>query len=134
MLNPFPSLLVYSFFAPTIVRLAASGIFFYLAWFHFKNRTEIIAELAPLLSRGVAKAVLPIYVLVETIIALGLFFGFWTQVAALVGFILCFKILFMRRSLHGLVPLSRSTYIVVALICLSLLLTGAGAYAFDLPL
>jgi uncharacterized membrane protein YphA (DoxX/SURF4 family) len=132
MLNPFPSLLTYSFFAPTLLRLGVAILFFYLAYFHFKNRSMVKAELAPILSRGVAKVILPIYILLETLVALGLFFGFWTQVAALVGCIICIKILVVRRGLHALAPLSRSTYLLVALICFSLLLTGAGLYAFDI--
>jgi uncharacterized membrane protein YphA (DoxX/SURF4 family) len=134
MLNPFPSLLVLTFFAPTLLRLTAAGVFFYLAWFHSKHHSDAIDELTPILSRRMAKIILPLYILIESVVALGLLFGFWTQVAALVGFIICIKILLIRRGLRALVPLSSSTYVLVAVICLSLLLTGAGAYAFDLPL
>ena len=134
MLNPFPSLLDYHFLAFTLLRLGASCIFFYLSWFHLKHRAEVANELTPILSRGVVKIILPLYLLVELVIALGLFFGFWTQIAALLGLIICLKILIMRRGLRALGPLAHSTYALVALICLALLMTGAGAFAFDLPL
>ena len=134
MLNPFPSLLVYAFFAPAILRLGVAVMFFYLSWFHFKHRADVGAELAPILSHGVVKIILPLYILLEILVGLGLFLGFWTQIAALIGLIICLKILIVRRSLRGLGPLSHATYALVALICFSLLFLGAGAYAFDLPL
>lgn len=133
MLNPFPQLLVFSFFAPTVLRIAAACVFFYLAYSHFGNRSAAAKELA-FLTHKVARAVMGLYILVEALAGLSLLLGYWTQIGALVGLVISLKILLIRRSFHHLAPLSRLAYVLLAVICFSLALSGAGAVAFDLPL
>ncbi len=133
MLNPFPHLLVYSFFAPTLLRIAVACVFAYLAVFHFRHRREVASEVS-MLSAGVAIWIIGLYIAIEAMTALGLFLGYDTQIAALVGAILSLKLLLLRPSLRHVAPLSRLTYALVGVICLSLLVLGAGAVAFDLPL
>ncbi len=134
MLNPFPSLLVYGFFAPTLLRVVAAGAFFYLATLHWRTREGVAHDLSGMLGRSTAGPAAAIFPLVEFLVAAGLLFGFWTQVAAIVGAVLCLKILFVKRGLRHLSPISHLSYILLGVICLSLLATGAGAFAFDLPL
>lgn len=133
MLNPLPQLLVFSFFAPTLLRLTASLVFFNLVYRHFVSKKEAAHEIT-VLSHEVAVWGIGIYILVELAVAAGLFLGFWTQIAALVGVIICLKVLLLKRSLHALAPFSRLAYVLLAVICLSLVFTGAGAFAMDLPL
>jgi len=67
---------------------------------------------------------------VEIILAAALFVGAFTQAAALVTAILCAALLVFPR----LRAAPRSTVAFALVISLSLLVTGAGAIAFDLPL
>lgn len=136
MLTPlfFSNLLTYQLFAPAILRLAAACVFFYLAYRHFKHKKEVAHELS-VLSHEVAVWVLGLYMLIEIAVGIGLLIGFWTQLTAIVGAIICAKNLLLKRSLQNLVPLSKITYILLGAICLSIMLTGAGIlFAIDLPL
>lgn len=133
MLNPLPDLLVYTIFAPALLRATAACMFFYLALRHTRSRSDVAREMS-VLSHSVASGVVGVYIVLEILVGIGLFFGYHTQVAAIVGLVICTKALMVRRSLHHLVPLSRSSYLLLSIICISLLLTGAGAFAFDLPL
>ncbi len=134
MLNPFPELLTFSFFAPTLLRVAVGLVFAYLAWHHFSARRACAGEIEMFVSRSLAGGLCTIYALIEALVALGLVIGLYTQVAALVGAVITLKILVLKRSFHQTAPLSRTAYALVCIICISLLVTGAGAYALDLPL
>lgn len=119
MLNPFPSLLIYSPLAPTILRLVLGLVFLDLGYFNLKMRR------APLLS---AVGVL------EVVGAIMLFLGFYTQIAAL-GFALLTGIeLYIEWKNANILKGDLVFYLLLFAISLSLLLSGAGAYAKDLPL
>ncbi len=132
MLTPFPDLLTYSFFAPTLLRLAAALAFAYSAYFFWTHRDKIAERHFPLIGRstwigGVAAAA-------HLAIAAMLGAGYYTQIAALLGALGSLKgALFVRRY-SDIFPLSRTAYLLLVAILLSLLLTGAGAFARDLPL
>lgn len=138
-LSVFPDLYQFGFgsyfFAPTILRIAAAGVFLYLAVTHFSNKKQVADALTmPRISHETA--VLGAWVLIGAEIALSfaLFFGAWTQVAAILGALGCIKALVLGRNFPAVYPLARLTYALVAVICLVLLISGAGAFAFDLPL
>jgi uncharacterized membrane protein YphA (DoxX/SURF4 family) len=132
MLTLFPSLLSYSFFVPTLLRIAAGLVFLYLAYFHYTNRRAVAEEIG--LFIGGARIICILYSMMETLVAIGLIAGVATQLAALVGFAIAAKVLFLRRSLHDLKPFPPLTYALLAVICVSLVIMGAGAFSFDLPL
>lgn len=132
MLNFFPQFLTYSFFAPTILRVAAAIVFAYVAYRHFKNKDAIAHVRFPVVGSG---AWIPwVAVIVEGAMALALFFGYYTQIAAIAGAVLGLKYFVWRGKYPEYFVLSRSTCTLLIAICLSLLTTGAGALAFDLPL
>jgi uncharacterized membrane protein YphA (DoxX/SURF4 family) len=136
MLTPhfFSNLLTYQLFAPALLRFAAAAVLFYLAYWHFKNKKTAAQEIS-VLSHQMAVWAIGFYILIEAAVGLSLLIGYWTQLAALIGALMCIKVLILKRSLHTLAPLSRSTYALLIIICLSLVLTGAGiVFAVDLPL
>lgn len=132
MLNTFPDLLTYSFFAPTILRLFAAGIFAYGAYYAWQHRARIAHLRFPIIGQaswvGGASAV------VHAAIAGMLGTGYYTQVAAILGALGAIKGYVYAKRYPELFPFGRSTYVLLLAILLSLLLTGAGALAFDLPL
>jgi hypothetical protein len=132
MLSLFPQILFLSPLSATLLRITAGLVFAYLAYFHFSNKRAAAEELSTLI--GGAGAILILYCLIEALIALFLIIGLWTQAAALLGFVIAAKVLLIRRSLKELKPLSQLSYALLAVICLSILVTGAGPFAFDLPL
>jgi len=133
MLNPFPQQLMFSFFAPTLLRVATACFFLYLASQHAKYHNEAAGEIS-VLDRNTARTAVWIYAAIECAVAVLLVIGLETQLAALIGLIICLKMLILKRNLHHLTPLSHVTYALLAVVCASLMMTGAGAFAFDLPL
>jgi uncharacterized membrane protein YphA (DoxX/SURF4 family) len=132
MLNPFPDLLVFGFFAPTLLRFAVAAVLAYLAYTHFKNRQALGVLQFPVV--GKAQRVVWLAIAVEAAVALGLFFGYYTQIFALLGALVMLKRVVWGKKYPTFFVLARGTALLLLVICLSLLLTGAGAFAFDLPL
>ena len=52
MFNPFPGLLTYSFFAPTLLRVAAAFAMFYIAYTINNDRDGILATHFPFVGKG----------------------------------------------------------------------------------
>ena len=133
MLSTFPELLFLSPFAALLLRMAAGLVYGYLALYHFDKRRAVAHEVSHIVG-GLASGGVILAIGIETLIAVALIAGSWTQIAALIGFIGALKMLFFKRTLPHLAPLSRLSYGLLAVICLSLLVMGAGPFAFDLPL
>ena len=133
MLNPFPHLLVYGFFAPTLLRVAVALGFLLMSWRFFNTRKETAKVRMPLIGAPGVGLVL-FASTVDLAIGLMLLVGWETQIAALLGAIVSLKHAWLAGRWPSWSPRSRSVYIFMAVICLALMLTGAGALAMDLPL
>lgn len=127
MFNTFPSLLVYSFFAPLVLRIAIAMVFAYLSYHAFTHRA---ATNHASFVGGQWSALLA--ALAYSTVGLLLLVGAYTQLAALAGMALLGTATFARHAAFA--PLSKSSVILTFVVLGSLLLTGAGALAFDLPL
>lgn len=112
MFSLFPEILFLTTFSAFLIRLTLAVILAFEAWRHMKNG-----------GGGTYLAVL------QTALAGTLAFGAWTQASALATFALI-TVLLVRR--QRFLPLS--TLLVALVLCASLVVTGAGAFAFDLPL
>lgn len=110
MLSIFPNLLTYGLVAPTLLRLVAS-VMLAQHGYHSTRMSEVKRRWA---GGG------------ELIAALLIFIGLWTQPAALIMAIL----ILVRPDKQ--VPTAQRLLMVAIL--LSLLFTGPGFWAFDLPL
>lgn len=114
MLSLFPEILFLAPFSALLLRLALAVVLAYAAWLHIAQRDSTVRTLS----------------FIEAALAVVIFVGAWTQAAALLA------VIFL--GLHLLIPRMRvyatSTILLSFVICLSLLVTGAGALAFDLPL
>ena len=117
MLNPFPDLLIYSTFAPFILRLVLGFVYLDLGILNFKKSGNI-----------------KLLGIVEIIGALMLFFGFYTQLAALLFIIIGGVSFYLEYKDESVMKRDIVFYLLVLAIAVSLLLSGAGAYAKDLPL
>src|SRR6185369_5407448 len=131
-LSLFPQILFLAPFSATLLRITAGFVFLYLAYLHYSNKRAVAEEISNLL--GAASIVCATYAFIEFGVGVGLVAGAWTQLAALFGFVIAIKMLFIRKSMHELKPLSQLSYALLAAICLSIFVTGAGIFAFDLPL
>lgn len=131
MLSPFPELFFLGILAPTILRITAGIVFLSLVRAHGTERAAV-RESAPRLLRF--RFVPELVMFAEFLLGAALLVGLFTQIAAIVGLAVAVKGLALRRSYPALFPLSASSYTLLGAICMTLVITGAGAFAFDLPL
>lgn len=113
-LSVFPDLLFLAPFSALLVRVALAILFAHWAWKHVRE-TDIVLR-----AMGV----------IEGALAVALFVGAWTQPAALISFVLISSWFFTPRFRSA--PMS--TALLALVMCATLLITGAGPLAFDLPL
>lgn len=123
MLTLFPDLLTYSFFGPTVVRLALGGILVALAVRHFAARDRVE-------NRFVAVGIAALEGVSGTLIVAGLF----TQAAALASLIVSIKLRPVAAKYPAIFSPDAFALLCMAAISLLLIVTGPGAFAFDLPL
>ena len=134
MLNTFPNLLTYGLIAPFILRVVVGIIFLDLgylklgkeksAWnlffqtIHFKPSYVFVALLAT----------------IEIVAGAFLIVGYLTQIAALVMAIILFAECYIEMQDGSLLKRDIVFYLLLLAICVSLIFSGAGKFAFDLPL
>ncbi len=129
----FPQILFLGpFFGPFVLRLAAAIAFALFAKHLYDHRVEIATGPFPIIGKpGMTVAWLG--VLVASAVALALAVGFATQVAAAVGFLTAAKSWYWTNRYPVVYPWGRMAYFLLAIVCLVLIVFGAGAFAFDLP-
>jgi uncharacterized membrane protein YphA (DoxX/SURF4 family) len=135
MLNPLPEILFLEPLAPFVLRIAAGIIFLIIGYSHLmKERREGIAS--DLRARWKAAGAFFIFGIgvAELLAGLSLLLGFLTQIGAILGGIIALTLLWISKTYAKIAADSPAFYTLLFAICLSLLLTGAGAFAFDLPL
>lgn len=134
MTNPFPELLTFSSLAPTLLRITL-GIFIILLGVNkIKKPHKGIVDFFEALSFKPSNYYIKILSIVEIVMGIALFVGFLTQIAALIVAIITFVSLLItiRHPEAGLEK--ASLYTLFFIISISLVLTGAGLLAIDLPL
>lgn len=117
MLNPFPELLIYSTLAPFILRVVLGFIYLDLGILNLRKRgyTKLLG-------------------IVEIVGALMLFIGFYTQIAAILFIVIAGVSFYIEYKDEAVLKRDIVFYLLVLAIAVSLLLSGAGAYAKDIPL
>lgn len=73
-------------------------------------------------------------VVVEMVVGVLFVLGLYTQIAALLAMLFVLKLHVMRRQLSHPLLLSGTLRFLLFFCALSLFITGAGAFAFDLPI
>jgi len=134
MLNPFPDLLTYSLLAPFILRIVAGLIFIDLGVLLFKNEKERWLISLSTLKIPNPKIAVRVFGGIEIIGGLMLILGFYTQAAALVLALFTFAEAYVEYKDSAILKRNFVFYVMLLTIVLSLLLSGAGAFAIDLPL
>ena len=118
MLSLFPTLLGYEMIAPFILRLTLGGIFILWAYRKVKHRKS---------SEDTLMACL------ELVVGVLLVIGLYTQLAAIVSSLILLNRLVYKVKTKTFFTDGVNYYFIVLVISLSLLVTGPGAFAFDLP-
>ncbi len=114
MLALLPQILFLGALSATLLRTTLSAMIAYSAWRHLSHTSHTIKALG----------------LIEIALGAALFTGAWTQAIAIITSFLLIIVL-VRTPLQ---VWPRSTLALMLIISLTLIVTGPGAYAFDLPL
>lgn len=134
MLNPFPSLLMYSLWAPFLLRIVLGLIFIDLGRLALgKEKPRWIASFEALHIPSPRNAA-TLLGLIEIVGGLMLVVGLYTQIAALAFVVLTALELYAEWQNTDLLKRNLTFYLLLFVIALSLLITGAGMFAFDIPL
>lgn len=134
MLNPFPDLLIYSLLGPFILRVVAGLIFVNLGLLAFKGEKE--RWKVSLSTLRIPNPALSVKILGALEIAAGLMLvlGFYTQISSLILALLTFSEAYIEYKDPAILKRNFVFYTMLLAIVVSLLLTGAGAFAIDIPL
>ena len=116
-----------------LLRIALALALIYMARELYRRRSEVISNTLPGIGRP-QMWMIYISLVIVSVLAVFLFVGAWTQIAAIIAAIVILKHLVFFTYYSHLLPFPKSTYLLLLCICLSLLVTGAGAFALDLPL
>lgn len=81
-----------------------------------------------------ASPLLGLYAVVQIACGGLLVLGLWTQVAALIFVITGFSEFYIEQKMSEVLKRDITFYLLLLVVSISLLLTGAGAYAIDIPL
>lgn len=134
MLNTFPSLLIYSPVAPFILRVVLGLILIDLGILKFRAERADWIRSFEALSLKPARVLLPIYALMQIVGGALLIIGLYTQLAALAFAIFLGIELYIEYKEKNILKRDLVFFLLTFSIALSLLFTGAGAYAVDIPL
>lgn len=134
MLNTFPSLLTYSWYAPLILRLVLGLILIDVGLLKFRGERRDWITLFSAYRITPARMFVSLYGALQTAAGVLIAIGLYTQIAALAVVILSGIEFYIEYTEGGVLKRDITFYILIFAIAASLLLTGAGAYARDLPL
>lgn len=134
MLNTFPDLLTYSLFAPFVLRVVLGIILIDLGVLKFRaEKSRWIATFEGLRLKP-AEPLVSIFGLIEVVGGIMLIVGLYTQLAALIFVILFLIEFYIEYTEANVLKRDMVFYVLCLAISLSILLSGAGAFAFDIPL
>lgn len=120
MLSAFPYLLSYERLAPLLIRVALGAVFMFSAYKTFTDKT--------------ASANRKIVGIIEGVSGILMVIGLWTQIAALVAAVDLLIRLVSKITKRAFLTDGINYYLLLLVMALCLLVTGAGFLAFDLPL
>lgn len=126
----FPSLFAYQFLAIGVLRMAMGAVTFFAGYRHLSTRTEKSASQTKKTSSLAKMSVGALLVVAGLLLILGLY----TQAAAIVASILWVGAAIVSLKRRESLPQFATIYFFVALVSLSFLFLGPGAFAIDLPL
>jgi uncharacterized membrane protein YphA (DoxX/SURF4 family) len=128
----FPELFYLEMLGPFLVRVVAGGVFLALAQWHYTERGTLATTLG--LRQQLSTLLLWGLIVLETLVGSMLMVGLLTQATAIGGAILAFIFTGHTPGIRALTPYTPALHATLCAICISLLVTGAGAFAVDMPL
>ncbi len=132
MVNIFPIQFL-ALFAYFLLRLFIAGVLLYLGIQHLRYRDQLQRVLRfPFFPFG--RTAVSLFAFSELTIALFILVGAYTQLAALALMAMSIKMIFVQKYTTAPTIPSRIFYVLLLGTGITLFITGAGAFAFDLPI
>lgn len=134
LLSVFPDLLTYGLIAPFILRVSLGLILIYFSYLKFFSERQDKATFFD--SVGMRPGSIFSSAIGATELAGGvmLVVGFYTQIAGLVASLIMLAAIFIKWRHPASLRNDIEFYMLLFIVSLSLVFTGAGFFAFDLPL
>ena len=120
--------------APVVLRLVIGLIFIDLGILKFRSEKPRWISSFETLGVRPADLFVPAYALLQIIGGILLILGLWTQAAALAFVIFTGIELYVEMSAREVLKRDMVFYLLLFVISVSLLLSGAGSFAIDIPL
>lgn len=127
ILNPLPELLSFTLVAPLLLRIVIGAYF--LEQFSTIIHTKYISK-KDIKIKNIFKCLIGI----KTLSAMAIITGFYTQIAVLILITTTIIDIVLEKKGGKLKKTKLQLYIFILVILLSLLITGAGFFAIDMPL
>ena len=134
MLSTFPELLSFGLLSPFILRVVLGMVLFNLGYLKFGREKNSWTNFFNLTFLKPANLWVKIFALIQIVGGLMLIAGFYTQITALVFVVITLVELGVEKREPALINRNFVFYLLLFAISLSLLFSGAGAFAVDLPL
>jgi putative oxidoreductase len=134
MLNTFPTLLAFGLIAPFLLRVSVGLVMIEFGYSKITKQKQDKSSMFE--SLGMKPGIYYAYAfgLIEIAIGLALVVGIFTQIASLLSAIICTLAILVKRRNGENVKSSFGFLILCLVISLSLIFSGAGFLAFDIPL
>jgi uncharacterized membrane protein YphA (DoxX/SURF4 family) len=134
ILNTFPELLTYSSLSSFILRIVIGFIIINLGLLKLGKEKEDWQKLFEIINFHPSKYFVKGLAFIEMVGGLMLLAGIYTQIVAIIFAITFFCEMILEYRDESLEDRSLPFYILIFAICLSLIFSGAGVFAIDLPL
>lgn len=134
ILNTFPQILTFSILAPLILRVVVGFIAIDLGYLKLGKEKVQWAELFDTIHFRPAEIFIKIFAFVEIIGGLMLLVGAYTQIVAIIFAVVYFCEAVLEYREEALENRTLPFYILMFVISLSLIFTGAGTFALDIPM
>ena len=131
--NIFPELFTYSLIAPLILRVVAGFVFFNLGSLKLGKEKNGWINSLHILGVKPAGFFAGLLGVAEALGGLLLIVGAYTQITALILAVICVSELLIEYKEESILKRDMVFYLLLASICVSLLLTGAGLLAVGIP-
>ena len=131
ILNTFPQLLAFGIFAPLVLRIIIGFIAINLGSLKLTKEKVRWTALFDTIHFKPAHVFVKIFAIIEIIGGLMLIGGAYTQIVAIVFAMIYFASAVLEYREEGIEERTLPFYILMFVISLSLIFTGAGAFGFD---
>ncbi len=134
MLSVFPALFTYKLLAPFILRVVIGIVFLDLGYLKLGKEKTVWHDFFEVIHFRPSYFYVTLLAVIEIISGAFILTGYLTQLAALVMAIILFAECYIETRDGSLLKRDIVFYFLLLAICVSLLFSGAGYFAFDLPL